>query len=243
MGFFDFLARQDEAASGMAPADPGAAAGLSSTGTVQALLEVPRGLRDPSWTRQFLAHVADASFCGGDPEVIAGPDRLPLFVLRSAAAASSVPCYVIHHLQEDFLLRRGMGLVINPSGQDADWAFTYGDILHFHLHGRFYPQPDPALAAPRLDPTPAARLPEPARAVLRGFLQGLGVAAPRVLFAAYDHAGPDSLELVFDFAPGEFRNMDDFRYAMNHISWFLPRNYSYSVAGNQARQDAGFEPL
>jgi len=64
-----------------------------------------------------------------------------------------------------------------------------------------------------------------------------------VLFAAYDHAGPDSLELVFDFAPGEFRSMDDFRYAMNHISWFLPRNYSYSVAGNQARQDAGFEPL
>jgi hypothetical protein len=37
--------------------------------------------------------------------------------------------------------------------------------------------------------------------------------------------------------------MEDFHYAMNHISWFLPRNYSYAVAGNQARNDAGFEAL
>ena len=95
--------------------------------------------------------------------------------------------------------------------------------------------------APVLDP--AERLPRVARNALRAFLQPLGVAAPGVLLAAWDHAGPGSLELLFDFSPQEFTDLEAFRYAMSHISWFLPRNYSYSVAGNQARNDAGFQLL
>jgi hypothetical protein len=242
MGFFDFINRPDgtDAGAGTAGTQGG---GRTSTRATAALLEVPMGQRDPSWTRQFLAHVADAAFFAGEPAVVSGPDRLPLFALRSSASGVPFPGYVIGHMKDDFLLEHGMGVVINPSGQDADWAFTYGDILNLHLHGRFYPPQDPGTRPARLEPTPEARLPRAARAVLRRFLQDLGVAAPRVLFSAWDHAGPDSVELVFDFAPQEFRSVDDFRYAMSHISWFLPRNYSYSVAGNQARNEAGFESL
>lgn len=61
--------------------------------------------------------------------------------------------------------------------------------------------------------------------------------------ATWDHAGPGSLELLFAFSPRDFRNLEDFQFAMNNLSWFLPRNYSYSVAGNQARAEVTFEPI
>jgi len=241
MGFFDFLTRQGGPATGanpeLAPLSPEA---TGSTRIVQALLELPRADRNRAWSQRFLAHVADAAFFTRDPEVVLGAERLPFFALHSTPAGQACPAHVIHHLKDDFLLDRGLGVVINPCGQEADWAFTYGDILQFQLHGVFYPDQ----AGPeRPVLTPQARLPQAARKVVRTFLQGLGVAAPEVRFASWDHAGPGSLELVFGFSPQEFSSLDDFRFAMNNLAWFLPRNYSYSVAGNQARQDGGFEPL
>lgn len=242
MGFFDFLTRPGApapaaAGPGVRPShDPGA------TRAVRALLAQPRAQRDPAWSEAFLAQVADAAFFTGEPEVVLGAGR-PYFALHTepadAAGALPHPSHVIHHLLEDLLLERGLGAVINPVGADADWAFTYGDLLQFHLHGGFYPART-SLA----DPMPAeARLPAPARQALRSYLQQLGVAAPGVRLGAIDHAGPGSLELVFRFAPQEFQSPDAFQAAMATLAWFLPRNYSYSVAGIPARQDGGFEPL
>jgi hypothetical protein len=48
---------------------------------------------------------------------------------------------------------------------------------------------------------------------------------------------------VFNFSPQEFNSVDQFRFAMNNISWYLPRNYSYSVAGKQTRNEGAFELL
>jgi hypothetical protein len=243
MGFFDFLNRQ----SGSAPAGSQGfehLATLGSTRIVQALLKMPKPDRDLAWSRLFLAHVADAAFFTRNPSVILGADRFPFFALHATPDDQPYPAHVIHHMKDDILLERGMGVVINPSGQEADWAFTYGDILHFHLHGVFYPAPAEATPVPPDQGlAPQDRLPQAARNALRVFLQGLGVPAPTVLLAAWDHAGPGSLELVFGFSPQEFKSLDDFRFAMNNLSWFLPRNYSYSVAGNLARKDRAFELL
>jgi len=239
MGFFDFLNRQGEQGpAGTFQRLPGGA--QTSTRFVQQLLEVPKPDRNRAWSDQFLAHLADAAFYTRYPSVVLGADR-PYFALHSTGAEPDFPTHVIHHMKDDFLLERGLGVVINPSGQEADWALSYGDILNFHLHGAFYPAP--AGAVPGLGLAPGDRLPPPARHALRVFLQGLGVAAPRVQLAAWDHAGPGSLELVFDFSPQAFKDLDAFRAAMNSLAWFLPRNYSYSVAGNQARKAGAFELL
>jgi len=239
MGFFDFMNRQgDPDPAGFQPLP---AETLTSTRIVHELLALPRAVRNQAWSTQFLAHVADAAFFGRDPSVVQGAD-LPYFALHSAPAGRAFPSHVIHHMKDDILLEHGMGVVINPTGQEADWAFSYGDILNFHLHGAFYPPPAGAGSAPQ-GMAPQSRLPQPARKALRTFLQGLGVAAPGVMFAAWDHAGPGSLELVFNFSPQEFASLDAFRFAMNNISWFLPRNYSYSVAGKQARDHGAFEAL
>jgi hypothetical protein len=239
VGFFDFLKLQgeDACAGRTAPLPEGTQA---STGTVTALLEVPKPARGQAWTRQFMAHVADAAFFSGNPSIVQGADRLPFFALRSGHGDQPFPSHVIHHMQEDFLLDQGLGVVINPAGQEADWAFTYGDILNFSLYGVFYPV---AAGSQIRGLSPQARLPQPARKAMRAFLQQLGVAAPGVRFAAWDHAGPGSLELVFKFSPQEFNRPEDFPFAMSHLNWFLPRNYSYSVAGNLATQEGDFQPL
>jgi hypothetical protein len=244
MGFFDFLTRLgDEALAGNKKVEP-MLADLNSTRTVQELLRMPKAARDQAWSQPFLAHVADAAFFTRYPSVILGADRFPFFALHSTPGGQPYPAHVIHHMKDDILLEHGMGVVINPSGQDADWAFSYGDILNFHLNGVFYPlPPEPTPVAPDQGLAPQDRLPQCARNALRVFLQGLGVAAPTVMLASWDHAGPGSLELVFGFSPKEFTTLEDFRFAMNNLSWFLPRNYSYSVAGNQARYDSAFEPL
>jgi len=243
MGFFDFLNRQGETgAAGKAEFQPLSAETMTSTGMVKTLLEVPKKDRNQAWTRQFIAHVANAAFFPRDPCVIQS-DNFPFFALSSTQTEQAYPTYVIHHMKDDILLVQGMGVVINPSGQDADWAFTYGDILNFQINGAFYP-PAAGAAAVSHEPLPAeARLPLAARKVLRTFLQKLGVAAPRVMFGAQDHSGPGSQELLFDFSPQDFKSLDDFHFAMNNLSWFLPRNYSYSLAGNQARKGNPFQAL
>lgn len=237
MGFFDFRNRQDEAGAG--PLEVPAGAGTTSTRIVQALLAVPRAAREEAWAARFLAHVADAAFFPGDPAIVSGPDRLPLFALHSGGPEGGFPSHVLHHMKDEFLLERGLGAVINPGDQDADWAFSYGDILQYHLHGAFYPSRDSGAC----ELGPQARLPQAARKVIRAFLQSLGAQAPGVKFAARDQAGPGSLELVFSFAPQDFNSLDDFHFAMSSLAWFLPRNYSYTMAGGLAGQDDGFEAL
>ncbi|MDR3669875.1 MAG: hypothetical protein P4L36_03470 [Holophaga sp.] len=243
MGFFDFLARQGQpAAAGIQAFEPLPEGTSTSTRFVRELLEVPKAARNPAWSDQFLEHVADAAFFSRHPSVVLGAERLPYFALHSTPAdPQDFPSHVIHHMKDDALLEHGMGVVINPNGQEADWAFSFGDILHFHLYGSFYPAKG---GASKASPGRAPQaLPVAARKALRAFLQGLGVKEPRVMLAARDHAGPGSMELVFGFSPQEFTSLDEFRFAMNNLSWFLPRNYSYSVAGNQARKDGAFEQL
>jgi len=242
MGFFDFLNQEGVPAPAAGDGfQPLAAGDLTSTRIVQQLLAVPKSRRNASWSDQFLAHVADAAFFSRQPNVILGADRLPFFALYSDKGEQDYPVHVIHHMKDDILLEHGMGVVINPTGQNADWAFSFGDILNFHLHGTFYPSKGGT--APAQGMAPQSRLPQPARKAIRAFLQDLGVSSPKVMLSAWDHAGPGSLELVFSFSPQEFHSVDDFRLAMNKLSWFLPRNYSYSVAGNQARGENAFEAL
>jgi len=142
MGFFDFLTRPGAPAP--TAAGPGARPGHApgATRALRALLAQPRAQRDPAWSEAFLAQVADAAFFTRQPEVVLGAGR-PYFALHTepagAAGALPHPSHVIHHLLEDLLLERGLGVVINPVGPDADWAFSYGDLLQFHLHGGFYP--------------------------------------------------------------------------------------------------------
>ncbi len=241
MGFFDFLNRQ----GGHPPEEsqaPQPATG-ASTRIVRDLLGVPVAQRDPAWSGQLMAHLADADLFTRTPSVVQGTGSFPYFALHGTPVEPPGPLRSIRRLVDDLLLTQGLGVVLNPRGEDADWAFSYGDILHFHLYGRFYPLPEGAMQdAPRVLP-PAGRLPRPARTVLKAFLARLGVAAPRIRWGAQDHAGSGSLELVFGFSPQDFHDLEAFQFAMNNLSWFLPKNYSYTVAGNQARNDKGFERL
>jgi hypothetical protein len=242
MGFYDFLVPKGK------PAEPDRvvpeAPGCSSTQIVRGLLEVPKADRDALWQQRFLQHVADAAFLCAEPRILQGSDQCPYFVLLSSPDGLGYPAHVIHHLLEDFLLDQGLGVVINPDGQDADWAFTFGDLVNYGLHGVFYPSQS-YLAPPGggVEGAPVAELPPPIRASLRTYLQSMGVAEPGFLVASRDRSGLGSLELVFNFSPKEFRSMEDFGTTMNRISWYFPRNYSYSVAGNEARTAPGFQPL
>ena len=245
MGFLDFLGRQgghrSTVAQGFQALD---GRELTATRLVHRLLEVPVPERNAAWTGQFLAHAADAAFFLRVPAIVQGAEPFPYFALHSTPGEQPCPGHVIHHMKDDYLLEQGLGAVINPQGEEADWAFSYGDILHYHLYGAFYP-PLPGEPAPAGWPVlpPGARLPRVARTVLRAFLGRFGVADPKVRLATWDHAGPGSLELLFAFSPRDFRSLEDFQFAMNNLSWFLPRHYSYSVAGNQARAEGAFEPI
>ncbi len=241
MGFFGFLDRL----GGHLPAGSAVPQPATGVGTriVRDLLDMPLAQRDPAWSGQLLAHLADAELFTRTPSVVQGSGFFPYFALHGTPGEPPGPPRCIRRLKDDLLLTQGLGVVLNPRGEDADWAFSYGDILHFHLYGRFYPLPEGAMQDAPLILPPDGRLPRPARAVLRAFLARLGVAGTRIRWGAQDHAGAGSLELVFGFSPQDFHSLEAFQFAMNNLSWFLPKHYSYTVAGNQARNDREFELL
>lgn len=243
MGLLDFLkVPQAPTAPTPAPAkSPEPYLGdLDKTGEIFELVETPHEARDEAWNTAFLASLSGASFRCGDPQVIQGPDGFPYVQLLLPESGVGFQCYVIDRMKDDFLLERGLGVVINPDNGAPDWVLSCGDILNLYLNQEFYTTEETPFSKDGTDEIieeqesvmvgqPAETLlPQVTRNVLRAFLEGNGVAAPKVLLMMRqrkDGAGITQ-ELAFNLSPADFADEKTYRAVMQQLAWFLPRHYS-----------------
>jgi hypothetical protein len=205
---------------------------LEKTQILSELFEVPKDKRDDVWKDKFLASVLEASFCSREPQIVMGPDGFPYFALYLPEPNKAFQCFVIKNMKDDFLLEKGIGVVISPGENSAEWVFSYGDIVNYHLNGKFYtPEEHHELSASEeesdkvLVGQPAEDyLPKIVREVLRRYLATANILDPKILLMVRG----GSKELVFNMTVEMFESPQKYEDVMNRISWFLPRHYVYS---------------
>eukprot|EP01103_Thecamoeba_quadrilineata_P004419 TRINITY_DN14147_c0_g1_i1.p1 TRINITY_DN14147_c0_g1~~TRINITY_DN14147_c0_g1_i1.p1 ORF type:complete len:246 (+),score=36.18 TRINITY_DN14147_c0_g1_i1:22-759(+) len=194
------------------------------------LLAVPKAQRDPNWRLSFLSSVSSTPFSPAKPQYLKGPDGFPYYVLSSQ---ENVPAdqQVSIESQKDFLLDKGLGVVINPSS-GAEWVFSYGDIVNLHLTGKFRNEEeilgneetveDNMVIVRQADDT---ILPPPARKALRMYLEKVGKESPKLAVIARDVGGRLEPNLCFDFFEEDFENRNQLSALLSVIRWFLPKHY------------------
>jgi hypothetical protein len=208
---------------------------MKKTSMLYQLFAIPKERRDENWMKNFIANVADAGFRCSEPQVIQGPDGFPYFMLFLPNQYQPFQAFVIRRMKDDFLLEAGYGIVINPHGAQsyADWVFSYGDIVNFHINGEFYT----SIHIPEFEDDelnygdvqaeqPSEKfLPKQARLVIKDFLKSQGMQLPKILLLTKNIDGCRVQRLVFNLYLENFPTTRHFEFTMNHLSWFLPRHY------------------
>lgn len=229
---------------------------LDKTRQIDVLVKVLQSDRDEIWNQAFLANVTQASFCCGEPQVITGPDGFPYFQLFLPEPNKSFQCYVIENMKDDFLLATGLGVVINPGSDSADWVLSNGDIVNLHLNNSFYTTGQTSFSNRNGVETlteseevmvgqPNEKLlPASTRKLLREYLNRIGMPEPKVLLLMRklkDGTGV-SQDLVFNVTPDLFEDEKGYRAVMRTIAWYLPRHYSF-VGMSEETLGTDFMPL
>ena len=231
---------------------------LEKTGILVDLCSVPQEKRDENWFAEFLSNVPLASFKTTEQQVITGPDGFPYFQLELPEPGIQFQCFVLDNMVYDFLLTSGIGVVINSSKAQPDWVFTYGDIFNYAIKKDFYNQDNTHFnkaGEEQITPTDMNNnvmvgqpsefiLPNPARAVLKGFLQYKKIEEPKVLLMTM--TTPDKKEaqdLVFNFTPKDFASEEEFQATVQQMQWFLPRHYSLAFFNEDDSLKEHFQAL
>jgi hypothetical protein len=228
---------------------------LEKTALVLALLEVPSEARDDRWRARFYEAVVDASFASPLDQVIRGPDGFPYFVLQTPPEGTEFSPFCISHVLTH-CTDHGIGIVLNPGPQSADWVFTFGSLWALRAYGRFEGDPGDEQGDPlsKEEVLPVDRsvivgspseeyLPGFARAALRGFLrQALGVKEPQV-FLLLDPSMRPSRNLIFNVFREDFPSEADFRQVIGLLRWFLPPGRGLIGLSREAELNRALQPL
>ncbi|MEO7765789.1 MAG: hypothetical protein ABIS01_00130, partial [Ferruginibacter sp.] len=131
MGLFDFIRvkRRQGTEKDLPVSSSRAAFNIADTEIVKDLFKIPKEKRDGEWTQNFYKHVQTAGFALGDPKIFTGPDGFHYFTLVTAPHDETFESCCILNLVP-LLLEQGLGLVINPGVNGADWVFYHGDIVN-----------------------------------------------------------------------------------------------------------------
>lgn len=232
---------------------------LNKTGIMYSLFKVPFEQRDEIWRQNFFNNVPEASFRSSNPQVMRGPDGFPYFTLLLPEPGKPFQCFVLKNMKDDFLLKQGLGVVIEPGASGGNerpqWVFSYGDILGFHLKGNFSPfvtapEAPPGYSKETIEKEEQIMVGQPsesffpavARQVIRKFLEAQEIKDPHVLLMQRDVGGKPSQQLAFDFDPQKLGSDEKVRAVMTWLSWFLPRGLAY-CAVSHATFAKNFAPL
>jgi hypothetical protein len=232
---------------------------INKTQALVPLLQVPREQRDEQWQQQFLQLIQHASMEAGDPEVQTGPDGFPYFVLRTPVPGRAFESFCIHNMMNDLLLEKGYGVVLNPSGEAADWVFSNGDIVNLAINGEFYSAPDQSNPAyiemtqqmgviqkndKVLLAQPSPRfLPVKTRTAIREFLKRNGIKRPMVMLLSRTSEGRAVQQLVFNVFAEDLSSPEQVGMIMQSLTWFLPRHYAILSINKQSPMVKSFADL
>jgi hypothetical protein len=208
--------------------------------------------RDEAWKNSLLQNVAEASFTCGNPQVIEGPDGFPYFQLLMPEPYKPFTCYVIKNMNEEFLLKQGIGVALfQQNAQRPEWVFSCGDLLNYFLNGEFYAESKIKNSGTEvlqqneevLVVQPSEKfLPHVTRNLLRQLMIHHNITDVKLLLMMRTKDEIVSQELVFNLTPDRFQSQQHFESTMRAISWFLPRHYSF-CSMNEASFKESFAPL
>ncbi len=145
-------------------------------------------------------------------------------------------------MKDDFLLNNCWGVVFNPAeDKTAEWVFTYGDIVNFHLNNEFFSATEDAAienieftknvgvikkAEKVMIAQPSENyLPEATRNALKRFLQSKGITGPKLMMLTSNSEGKLIRKLAFNIHPENYPVTSKLDYLMQQVGWFLPNNY------------------
>ena len=227
---------------------------LEKTAILTNLFEVVKEKRDENWNNEFLTHVAQASFVCGDPQIIQGPDGFPYFQLETPMPNKPFQCYVISHMISDFILERGIGIVINANKGEPDWVFSYGSLVNFASREEFYTA-GTTLQLPKIETLgeneniligqpSEAFLPAAARNIIRQFLEQQGIGEVKIALMSRKYNDEDEMlqELITNLTPQKIgKNL--YEALQTHLNWFLPTHYSMVAMDEDGSLKDHFEAL
>ncbi len=243
MSLFDFFKPKGEIVTTLTPApSKKQACDISKTNIVAELLKVSRHKRDDTWYQSFYQNVPAASFASATPQTLIGPDGFTYFVLNTPDINKTFEPYCIQNMKDDFLLNNGWGIVLNPAeDKSAEWVFTYGNIVNFHLNNEFVSVTEDAAvenieftktvgvikkAEQVLVAQPSeSYLPKATRRALKAFLQRKGITRPKLMMLTTNSQGKSARKLAFNIHPENYPVTSKLDYLMQQVGWFLPNNY------------------
>jgi len=255
MGLFNFKKKDKEGGHTASPAKEekqGYSGDLEKTALLTKLFEVAKEKRDENWNHEFLAHVADASFACANPQIIQGPDGFPYFQLEIPVPNKPFQCYVISHMISDFILERGVGVVINAGKGQPDWVFSYGSLVNFASRGEFYTT-GTSLQLPKeetiaesedvlIGQPSEAFLPAATRAIMRQFIEQQGIRDVKIALMSRKYGDEVLQELVTNLTPHK-TGENLYTALQSHLQWFLPAHYSMVAMDEAGSLKDHFEPL
>lgn len=219
--------------------------------TLRALLATPNSQRNNAWLEQFYAHIVDCSMTDDMPQVFFGPDHFPYFGLNLPPEDGPYKEFCIRSMLEK-LTEDGVGVAIGREGLNAQWVFSYGDLLTLRMFGTFEtPTPEAGSGAANraqgdqvLVAQPSeAYLPGYARKVLSEYMQKMmGIEQPGVFLLSRPGVTPPQ-ELVFSIFPEDFASREIFEGALGALRWFLPRHYGLVSVPRNSQLSQYFQPL
>ncbi|SHG19856.1 hypothetical protein [Dysgonomonas macrotermitis] len=225
---------------------------LEKTKIIGELFSAENESRNQEWQQTFLSNVADASFKCNDPQVIAGPDGFPYFVLNMPESGKEFQCYVIKHMVPDFIMEHGLGIVFSPSKGQPDWVFTYGNLVNYYLKGEFYTESKNWFVQTEetvkedikiLVGQPSEYIiPTQTRKILKQYLKQYTETEPKIVLTNRPEGEEFLQQLVFNLTPDDFQSEDHFKGVMQNIGWFLPRHYTYAST-LESTFGENFQPL
>lgn len=256
MKLFNFITKQNkeerQTSSSPKEENKGYYGDLEKTAILSNLFAVAKEKRDEVWNKEFLTHVAEASFACGNPQVIQGPDGFPYFQLETPKPNKPFQCYVISHMIPDFILERGIGVVINAHKIQPDWVFSYGSLVNFATRGEFYTKVQD-LQLPKeeiiqqdeqvLIGQPSEEfLPPAARAILRRFIEQQGISNVKIALMSRKYGDEVLQELVTNLTPHKIGTRL-YETLQAHLKWFFPDHYSVIAMAEDSSLKDYFEPL
>ena len=254
MGLFDFLKiKEKQVEKTTQPKGDLHECDITKTQVMVDLFQISQDQRDDNWRQTFYNNVQSASYACGNPQIFAGPDGFPYFVLQTPEANQPFESFCIRNMKDDFLLDKGFGVAINPKENSVDWVFSYGDIVNLYLNNELSTKSDTIeienevtiekdekflIAQPS-----ETYLPSQARQALKTFLKSIGINRPKIMMVCRTIKGQVIQELAFNIFREDFQSIDQLNYRLKQISWFLPRHYVVLSVPNESNFTTHFADL
>lgn len=254
MGLFDIFKTKEKPTETIQPKKAGRPeCDISKTQIMVDLFSIPKEQCDDKWKKTFFENVQTASFTCGNPQVTVGPDGFPYFALLTPEPQKPFDSFCIRNMKDDFLLKKGFGVTINPNDNSVDWVFSHGDIVNLHLNNEFYSKTDNIeikneetikkneevlIAQPS-----ESYLPKLTRNNIKNHLLKSGIKQPKIMMICRKTEGEVVQELAFNIFREDFSSTDQLNNLMRQLTWFVPRHYIILSVPKNSSLTKHFEDL